>query len=57
MCEGGPANGCETEENIRNWLKQKYIVLLHNQRRFETEGYFGEEVVAESHLIYIPVST
>ena len=52
MCEGGPSKGCETEEVIRNWLKGKFILLLHNQRRFESEGFFGDEVVAESHLIY-----
>ena len=57
MCEGGPANGCETEENIRTWLRRKYIVLLSNQRRFDTEGFFGEEVVLESRITYIPLSS
>ena len=57
MCEGGPANGCETEENILTWLRKKYVVLLTNQRRFETEGYFGKEVALESRMTYIPVSS
>ena len=57
MCEGGPSNGCETEEDIKNWLKPKFIVLLHNQRRFDNEGFYGEEAVEESMLIFIPVST
>ena len=28
MCEG--ADYCESEENIREWLKRKYIVILYN---------------------------
>ena len=28
MCEG--ADYCESEENIREWLRHKYIVLLYN---------------------------
>ena len=28
MCEG---DGCESEDNIKEWLKGKFIVLLYNQ--------------------------
>ena len=28
MCVG--ADYCESEENIREWLKRKYIVILYN---------------------------
>ena len=27
MCQG---EGCESEENIREWLKRKYIVIVYN---------------------------
>ena len=32
MCEG---SGCESESDIREWLKNKYIVLLYNHVRFD----------------------
>ena len=37
MCEG---EGCESEEKIREWLKLKYIVIVYNQVRFDSEQYF-----------------
>ena len=57
MCEGGEANGCKKEEEIRDWLRRKYIVLMYNHKRFETDQYFEDSVVKESHLIYVPISS
>ena len=34
MCEG---EGCKTQEEIREWLKGTYIVLLYNSVRFDPE--------------------
>ena len=57
FCQGGTDNGCETEENIREWLKRKFIVLLYNEIRFDTEKFFYESRVYESRIIYIPISS
>ena len=54
MCEG---EGCESEENIREWLKRKYIVIIYNQIRFDSERYFMDSKIAESRLTYIPLSS
>ena len=54
MCEG---EGCESEENIRKWLKGKFIVLLYNQARFDQDRYFSDSKVKESRIQYIPVSS
>ena len=48
---------CESEENIRQWLRGKYILLLYNQVRFDSEAYFYESAVKESRLAYIPISS
>ena len=55
MCIG--EDNCESEENIREWLKRKYIVILHNQIRFDSEQYFADSRVPESRIIYIPISS
>ena len=53
-CEG---DGCESKENIREWLKRKYIVILYNQIRFDSTKYFKDSRVAESRIAYIPISS
>ena len=55
MCQGHEE--CKTEEEIRKWLKRKYILLLYNQIRFETEGYFDEAAKKESRVLYFPINT
>ena len=54
MCQG---DGCESEENIREWLKRKYIVIIYNQIRFDSEEYFMDSVVPEARMAYIPISS
>ena len=57
MCEGGPANGCESKENIKEWLSGKFIVLLYNQIVFSQEDFFEDSRKVESRIIYIPISS
>ena len=54
MCEG---DGCETEEKIREWLAGKYIILLYNQIRFNSNEYFYSSAIKESRIAYIPISS
>ena len=54
MCEG---SGCESRDNILDWLKGKYIVLLYNQIRFDQSRYFEESRIKEARISYIPVSS
>ena len=55
MCEG--YDYCEKKEDIREWLRGKYILLLYNQIRFQTEEYFEEAAVKEAVLQYVPISS
>ena len=57
ICDGGPANGCKEKEEILEWIKGKYIVLLYNQIRFSQEDYFSDSRIEESRILYIPVSS
>lgn len=55
MCEGHEY--CESKEDILKWISGKYVLLLYNQVRFNTEVYFQDAVVPVSVLKYIPISS
>ena len=55
MCTGH--SYCKNEREVRDWLKRKFIVILHNQIRFDTQVYGKGAVVKESRLIYHGVSS
>jgi len=55
MCEGH--DYCESEENIRNWLKNKYILLLYNQITFGLDQFDENVTLEQSKLIWIPFSS
>ena len=38
-------------------MRRKFIVLLYNQIRFETNRYFYDSAVKEAKLAYIPISS
>ena len=55
MCSGH--DYCKTEEEIREFLSGKYIVLLYNQIRFDAERQWEEAAIREARIQYIPVSS
>ena len=48
---------CKSEEEVRDWLRRKYIVILYNQVRFDTEQYFENSRVEESRIKYIQINS
>lgn len=55
MCDGH--DYCESKEDILDWLRGKYIVLLYNRRRFDQQSYFDKSVTENSKLQYVRVNT
>ena len=55
MCSGRP--DCKSEDEIREWLKLKFIVLLYNQVSFNASGYGPDSKVRDSRFAYIPFSS
>ena len=55
MCVGH--DYCESEENIREWLKRKFVLIAFNEIRFELNG-FGQRVSHKiSKLLYLPINS
>lgn len=57
MCESSDPEYCHSEEETREWLMRKFIVLLHNQIRFAPLDFFEETKIKEARLLYIPISS
>ena len=55
MCKG--YNYCKSEQEIRDWLSGKFIVVLYNQMRFKTDEFGSESVIKEARIQYIPISS
>ena len=49
-------NDCAPEEEIRDWLKRKFLVVLMNQERFQQT--IGEDMIKqESKLVWYPIES
>ena len=57
MCMGGAEKGCEEEADIKEWLRDKYILVLSNQMVFDAERYDTGKIKSESMLTWFKVNT
>lgn len=48
---------CKSENEIREWLKNKFIVLLYNKLSFTRDRYFHQTLQEASVIQYIKVSS
>ena len=49
---------CKTEEQITEWLKGKYMLVLSNNERFNNEANLFEDNIARySRIDWIPISS
>lgn len=55
MCTGH--DYCKKETEIREWLRGKFIVVLHNQIIFDTQEYGEDAMVKQSMITYNSVSS
>ena len=49
---------CKTEDQITEWLKGKYMLVLSNNERFNNEANLFEDNIARySRIDWIPISS
>ena len=48
---------CKTDDQIKQYLQDKYIILLHNSIRFDSALYGEESIVPESHMLWYNINT
>lgn len=49
--------GCKSEGEILDFFDSKFLLMLTNQERFITDGYFENSIARESTLKWISVTT
>ena len=48
---------CKTEEEILDYFRGKYLILLYNEIRFDQKFYGDESIKARSHMAWLPINT
>ena len=62
-CDSTIVSNCKSEEEISQWLKRKFIVILENQTRFDNVNYEKDEsyqkgrIVEESKIKWVGISS
>ena len=41
---------------MTEYMKNKFLLLLHNQKRFDSSQYYDESIVKESRLLWLNTS-
>ena len=55
-CNPEERSDCKPKEEIDEWIRGKYLVLLYNQIRIDSNKLETEAVVTESMLKWFPMS-
>ena len=48
---------CKSDQEIKDWLKQKYILTYSNGRRFALEEFGDEKIAPEARTTWIPFNS
>ena len=48
---------CKSDDEIKQWLARKFILILQNNERFSTRLYGDEKVAKESRTVWIPINS
>ena len=52
----GPGE-CKSDQEIKEWLARKFIIVLQNTSRFSTREYNEKKVAKESRIVWIPINS
>lgn len=48
---------CASDEEIRLFFRNKFLVFLYNQIRFDSNYYGQEAIIPKAEIFWIPVNT
>ena len=48
---------CKSDEEITNFLSNKYFLILANERRFDSSIYGQNSIYDESSVVWLPINT
>ena len=56
MCDSTKGQKCKSKEEIKDWMKFKYIVTHTNTRSFIQYEFFEKSIDSTSHVEWYPIS-
>ena len=56
-CDNLTRSDCKSDEEITQWLRRKFIVVVNNSDRFNQEDYTDNKVVRESVFTWFPIKS
>lgn len=48
---------CKSGAEITEFLRNKFFIMLYNQKRFDTGSFGDESVKKEAKLLWLPINT
>ena len=48
---------CKSETERTQFLRNKFFLMLYNQKRFDTSSYTDKGIIEESKLLWQPINT
>ena len=55
--ESHPEIDCHSEEEITDFIRGKFILLLFNELRFDSRYYSDEAIIKESRVTWVPINS
>ena len=52
-CHDKPAGFCKTDAEIKEFMRDKFILILHNQVRFDSTKYGSESIIPETRVKWL----
>lgn len=56
-CRPEVFDDCHDDATILRWLEDKYILLLYQETRFNSNEFYPRSQIREKRLHYVPIST
>ena len=56
-CDSSIRGDCKSDEEITEWLRRKFIIVMTNNERFDSTVYTDDRVVRESLFYWHPVKS
>lgn len=54
-CDSEKRETCKSEEEVQEWMKDKYLILAYNRQLFMTDKFGEKRFKKNSYLDWLPV--
>ena len=48
---------CKSDTEITKFLRNKFFIILYNQKRFDSADFSEDSILKESKVLWLPINT